>query len=99
MSGGSLDYLYERVENVARHCIGSDLPERRAFGRHLVKVAEALHAIEWVDSGDWGPPRDSDAIRAVITPEHEAQSMAVDLRILIEDAKKILERVDGKVTK
>lgn len=96
MSGGSWDYLSENVENAARHCIGSDLPERRAFGRHLVKVAEALHAIEWVDSGDWGHPRDSEAIRAVITPEQEAQSMAADLRRMIEDAKKVLERVEGK---
>lgn len=99
MSGGSMEYLYSRVESVARHCISSDLPERRAFGRHLAKVAKALHAIEWVDSGDWGQPRDADAIRAVITPEQEAQSMAADLRMLVEDAKKVLERLGGEARK
>lgn len=99
MSGGSLDYLHEKVDEAARRCVSSDVPERRAFGRHLVKVAKALHAIEWVDSGDWSQPRDSEAIRAVITPEQEAQSMAADLRMMIEDAKRVLARFDRKEPK
>jgi hypothetical protein len=49
MSGGSMNYLYAAVE-------GATFDEhnflRKAFRSHLLKVAEALRAIEWNDSGD-----------------------------------------------
>ena len=55
MSGGSYDYLYHKVEEVADQLDGDRSPLRRAFAEHLHKVAKALHDIEWVDSGDYGP--------------------------------------------
>ena len=49
MSGGSMDYLCFKVEdaNFAENTVA-----RKAFRTHLKKVAKALHAIEWNDSGD-----------------------------------------------
>lgn len=65
MSGGSYDYFYSRVEDVA-HSIrpgrGGNEPLRAAFREHLLKVANALHAIEWVDSCDWGSHQEVDPI-------------------------------------
>ena len=49
MSGGSMNYLYTQVES-APFQLNTHL--RRAFNDHLKKVALALHAIEWNDSGD-----------------------------------------------
>lgn len=65
MSGGSMNYLYSRLEHDAtfRECT----PERRAFAKHLQLVAKALHDIEWVDSGDYSPGDDSEAIRACLS--------------------------------
>lgn len=49
MSGGSMDYLSVKVEEAHFH---ETTIERKAFRDHLKKVAKALHAIEWNDSGD-----------------------------------------------
>lgn len=64
MSGGSMNYLYSKV----LHCADfeCDTPERRAFAAHLKLVAQALHDIEWVDSGDYGPGDENAAIRACL---------------------------------
>lgn len=49
MSGGSMDYLFIKVEF-------ADFEEnnalRKQFREHLNNVAKALRAIEWNDSGD-----------------------------------------------
>jgi hypothetical protein len=64
MSGGSMNYLHSTLEcNATFH---QNTPERRAFAAHLAKVAKALHDIEWVDSGDYGPGDENAAIRACV---------------------------------
>lgn len=79
MSGGSYLYAYRRVEEFAEalerneRLDGCPLSEpndlvRLAFAGHLRKVAEAMRAIEWVDSSDCSPPHDRDAICAVLGP-------------------------------
>lgn len=50
MSGGSMNYLYQRIEWDAT--FKTNTPERRAFRKHLMLVARCLKAIEWNDSGD-----------------------------------------------
>lgn len=62
MSGGSMDYLYAKVEDAL---FVTNTPERRAFYKHLKLVAKALRAIEWNDSCD-GDDTEHDAIMACI---------------------------------
>ena len=64
MSGGSMNYLYSKLEYEANFT--ADTPERRAFAQHLKLVAKALHDIEWVDSGDYGPGDENAAIRTCL---------------------------------
>lgn len=67
MSGGSMDYLCFHVTDAAESLskpIQSEL--RRQFAEHLKLVAEALHDIEWVDSGDKSPGDENEAIRHVL---------------------------------
>jgi hypothetical protein len=81
MSGGSMNYLFSKLEYEATFI--QDTPERRAFAKHLKLVAKALHDIEWVDSGDSSPGKETDAILAclcegeiletVIEEAHEAR--------------------------
>lgn len=52
MSGGRYNYLYTRVETMAYDLFNYDDPLRNAFAKHLIDVAAAMKAIEWVDSGD-----------------------------------------------
>lgn len=63
MSGGSMDYVYGRVESIR---FDAHTPERAAFAAHLQLVAQALHDIEWVDSCDYSPGDENAAIRACI---------------------------------
>lgn len=94
MSGGSMSYLYSRVME-ARHMIRHPLsPERRAFMNHLDKVADALKAIEWNDSGD-GADNEVELIRSCVPDalivdaaiEH-AQQAVNELQYAIDRAKK-----------
>ena len=81
MSGGSMNYLYSKLEYDAT--FSTHTPERLAFKAHLAKVAKALHDIEWVDSGDKGPGDENAAIRACL------QADAV-LWALVEQAKDVM---------
>jgi hypothetical protein len=64
MSGGSMNYLYSKIEYEATFL--QNTPERRAFAKHLHLVAKALHDIEWVDSGDYSKGGVPKAIRACL---------------------------------
>jgi hypothetical protein len=74
MSGGSMDYLYSKVEDAS---FRTHTPERKAFAAHLVKVANALHDIEWVDSNDYGEGDENKAIRACL-PDGATLQAAID---------------------
>lgn len=60
-----MNYLYSKIEYDAR--FSEHTPERQAFRKHLVKVAAALRAIEWNDSGD-GASDEEELIRACLSP-------------------------------
>jgi hypothetical protein len=77
MSGGSLDYVYCKVEEAASQLSGSSNAHFRAFGKHLFKVAKALHDVEWELSGD-GAKDVVGSIRAVISPSDELRSATED---------------------
>ena len=54
-----MDYAYRHLEYAK---FEQNTPERVVFALHLAKVAKALHDIEWVDSGDYGPGDENEAI-------------------------------------
>jgi len=66
MSGGSWDYFYCRIEEIADRLCQETSPERKALGKLLKKCSKALHDIEWVDSGDYGTGDDAEAIKSCL---------------------------------
>lgn len=66
MSGGSMDYLCHKVEDAE---FDLTTPLRVRFAAHLKLVAKALHDIEWVDSADYGPGDEDEAILACLEPK------------------------------
>jgi hypothetical protein len=57
MSGGSHDYAYSKLNEIAEsfYPTPSDhLEERKKVAKILKLVAEICHDIEWIDSGDYG---------------------------------------------
>jgi hypothetical protein len=88
MSGGSMNYIYSKLEYEAT--FAADTPERRAFAKHLKLVAKALHDIEWVDSGDYGPGDENAAIRACLGD-------AVMLSTVLEMAKEAVATLQAEI--
>jgi len=64
MSGGSMNYLYRRLLWESEFEDSTEL--RREFRLHLIQVAAALKAIEWVDSGDLSPGDEDEALAVVL---------------------------------
>lgn len=75
MSGGSMEYLYQKLDDVY---VAETTPLRKAFVAHLKLVAKALHDVEWVDSCDYSPGQEEEAIRRVVTPTDELRAATAD---------------------
>lgn len=103
MSGGSLDHVYARVNDASLEISSrSNKPIHRAFAAHLWKVAEALHDIEWVMSGDYAEGRDHEAIKAVISSASIldasislAEKALADLNEALAEAKRVAAKEGG----
>ena len=94
MSGGSMDYLCFKIHEAyfKEHTI-----ERKALREHLIKLAKALKAVEWNDSGDGASNEEEliiDAIgeRIVLdTAIKEAEDIMEKLKKLIENKKEVIK--------
>lgn len=71
-------------------------PLRAAFGRHLLLVADAMHAVEWVDSCDWGPGDEVEAIKAALSPLSPGADEAKRLRDLATGLERLAATIDPK---
>lgn len=89
MSGGSMDYLYQKLDWVG---FNTDTPERAAFRKHLALVAKALHDIEWVDSSDYGPGDESEAIRACLSKTEVLDAAREKAEAALQALKTEIER-------
>lgn len=70
MSGGSLDYLWSKIDMALEdpNAIVLSSPERIAFKEHMKKVIIALYNVEMIDSGDNSPGSDVDSLLDVLFP-------------------------------
>lgn len=95
MSGGALNYVYWRVKDASDILIRKDrTATERAFGEHLIEVAEALEAVEWELSGD-GDRSADEKIRAVLGDSADAKTMEV----LLKDAADTISQLNAFIAK
>jgi len=98
MSGGSWDYAYSQIRDVAdRLCRPGQSAERRAMGAHAQRLADAMEAVELLDSDD--ALDDTEEIRAFLAgfgdPDKQiAAVLAADLRDLIASAGALADRLE-----
>jgi hypothetical protein len=96
MSGGSYDYAYSKVQDMAHSLSRRETnPLRAAFSAHLLKVAEAMHAIEWVDSCDWGKGEDEPKIRECLAQGAELASAIKMAERAEETLRRAIEAAKG----
>lgn len=94
MSGGSWDYVYARLQDVAIRLASSSSYDRRALGVLVDRVAQAMREIEWEDSGDGG--QEAEAIREALGTARfplVAQLLRNDLDRIVAEATKLLGEV------
>ena len=90
MSGGSWDYLCWKMEDAADSLTHSGNPLRRAFGKKMKLYADAMHDIEWVDSGDFGEGDDEAAIKKALGESANELVMTE----LIEEANEVIDKLE-----
>ncbi len=87
MSGGSMNYLCYAVQGAE---FREDTVFRKAFKIHLIKVAEALRAIEWNDSGDGADNEDFLIAKAI-----GCTQLKESIQPVIEDTHDDLRRLEA----
>jgi hypothetical protein len=93
VSGGSLDYVYQRVEDAAQSiALRGDTPLQRAFAGHLTRVAEALYALEWAWSGDSDIALADHAMRKLVSPAEELDAATARANLALEELQDCLRR-------
>lgn len=92
MSGGSLNYAYSQVENIAYEVqLRAENNLHRAFAKHLYLVATALHDLEWVLSSDYLRGDEVEAIRKVVSPLQEIETAKESAKELIEELQLLID--------
>ena len=91
MSGGSLDYVYSRVQDAAETIkMRAENVTHAAFAEHLAKVATALRAMEWMLSGDDGVGSEIEPTRAVLSDGAEIEAATAAARKALTDLQALL---------
>lgn len=94
MSGGSLNYVYSQVEDAAREIARrAETPLHRAFAAHVMKVATALHDLEWLFSCDYSDGMEVPALKAVITPEAVLETATARAQAALDELTAALAEV------
>lgn len=94
MSGGSWDYVCFRIDEAAERLKRERCPYRRALGEKMLLIGKAMHDIEWVDSCDYGPGEELEAIKTALG--NDAQGLALgqllkDAEVLIAELRSFTE--------
>ena len=91
MSGGSYDYAYRDMDSFIRDLDRrASTPLRKAFVKHLAKVAKAMHDIEWVDSGDYSDGDEYKAIQDCLGDDWKSATYEQ----VLEELTKLKEQVE-----
>lgn len=92
MSGGSYDYAYIKVGVMSNDLLRSGDPLRKAFGQHLKLVAEAMHDVQQVDSGDYGEDDERAAIEVVLGEGAKIKALIVEAGAILEQLSEALKK-------
>lgn len=94
MSGGSHNYAYHHIEDLASSIAALPMtPARRAFVALLGRVSKAAYEIEWEDSGDTGRGDSEPHILAALGQDGKALILAE----VIKEAKRIRDELDRTI--
>ena len=104
MSGGTYGFgTYKQIEEYLA-TLKDGTAQRRAFKAHLVCVAQAMRAIEWVDRGDWEPGQEDPIIEECLrtgavlaTVMKEAEGVTIALQQAVSSLQRQIRFADISV--
>ena len=99
MSGGSWDYAFHHFDEIGLRLSKEKQVNRRALGKHILKLSKALHDIEWVDSCDCSPGNEDNAIMEALGSNANkliAAECIAGLNEAIEEANRVIEKLEQK---
>ncbi len=96
MSGGSMDYFYSHLEDAADKFILSTIA-RIAVRSHMLKLAKALRAIEWNDSGD-GDDQEEELINDCLAPKEVLVITIPEAKRVLRELAKEVKRYEGDIS-
>ena len=100
MSGGSWDYQYCQLQELAQKLSTQADYRRRAMAIKVAQLATAMHDIEWVDSGDYSEDGDIEAIDIFLGADRHRLSIEElerNAKVVLEDLKKELGNIPRKI--
>lgn len=92
MTNASDDYLCFKLADLADDMKKDVLSYRRAFAAHLMCVSKAIHAIEFVQSGQNPEGSEREAIQNCINPTFMLRTLVIEADNLRNELKSILKR-------
>lgn len=92
MSGGSMNYLYSTIEQNLKFDLSTK--ERKAFYKLMQNVIQALHDIEWVDSGDYGEGDENKAILKCISKSQLMNTLLEEARAIKHDLSEMIKTLE-----
>jgi len=92
MNRSSEDYLCFKIADLADEMGKDNLSYRRSFSTHLLSVAKALHAIEYVQSGQNPEGSERSAIQECINPSYSLRSLVMEAEKIRDELKLLLKR-------
>jgi hypothetical protein len=96
MSGGSMSYFSFRLEEVANQFQLHSF-RRRALRKLILKLAKALKAVEWNDSGDGDPQEDQLIDEVLGGPVAEIEEALLSLAQARTETYDLMRRLKGKL--
>ena len=96
MSGGSWDYQYCQLEELAQKLSTQPDYKRRSMAVKVAQLATAMHDIEWVDSGDYSPGDDVESIDIFLGADRRRltiEELERNAKEVLKDLKKELGNI------
>lgn len=96
MSGGSLDYFYDKVDEIRGRIQDRAGDYKRkamilAFAAHMDKVSKALHDLEWTFSGDYKEDQFEKSVMACISKSDILDTATAQAELALKELTKAIE--------
>lgn len=94
MSGGSLDYVYGRLNDAVNEINRrATTTLQKAFAKHLNDVSMALYDLEMLYSGDYGAGDEVESLSKCVSKNMVLDSIMIDAKLVLEQLQSAINDI------